>query len=84
MTYLDLIVMAQRRSKSIADAFADIEPNNPQCDELFKVLGMPYDEKKWAALSVSTDLFKLTWKQEYLNQVGGTETFYGRILKGEL
>lgn len=79
-----LIVMAQRRSKSIADAFADIESNNPQCDELFKVLGMPYDEKKWAALSVSTDLFKLTWKQEYPKQVGGTETFYGRILKGEL
>lgn len=79
-----LIVMAQRHSSEIAAGFDGIEPNNPKCDELFKVLGEPFDEKKWAVLSASTDLFKLTWKQEYPIRVGGMDTFYARILKGEL
>lgn len=76
-----LIVMAQRHCPSIADAFAAIEPNNPACDELFKVLDEPYDASKWSDLSSSTDLFKLTWKQEFPKQIEGAQTFYGELIK---
>lgn len=79
-----LIVMAQRHCPEIAAAFADIEPNNPECDELYKVLDEPYDANKWANLSSSTDLFKLTWKQEFPKQIDGSETFYGKLLEGGL
>lgn len=79
-----LIVMAQRHCPAIADAFAAIEPNNPACDELFKVLGEPYDEAKWRDLASSTDLFKLTWKQEFPPQSNGQSTFYAMLLEGDL
>ena len=79
-----MIVMAQRYDSSIADAFAAIEPNNPYCDNLYKVLGEPYDAGLWKELSEDTSLFKLTWKHEFHEQREGKPTFYAKLLKGEL
>ena len=76
-----LIVLAQRHDPWIAEAFNKIQPNNPQCDELFKILDQPYDEKQWGELSATTDLFKLTWKQDFPVEKNGKKTFYG-MLKG--
>lgn len=37
--FLDyLIVLVQKNCPSIAELFDHIEPNNPQCDELYKVM----------------------------------------------
>ncbi len=79
-----LIVMAQRHCPDIATAFAAIKPNNPACDELFKVLGESFDASKWAVLSKSTDLFKLTWKQDFFRTKDGSLTAYGMLLDGVL
>lgn len=79
-----LIVMVQRHNNRVADAFSSVKQNNPMCDELFKVLGTPYEQDDWNYLSADTDLFKLTWKQGFPKQIGGAETFYAKVLNGGL
>ena len=79
-----VIVLAQRHDMEIADAFAKIQPNNRWCDELFKVLGQPYDENVWKRISENTFLYKLTWKQSFDKHTGGKETFYGKLIDGTL
>ena len=74
-----LIVLAQRYDSWIAESFNKVQPNNPRCDELFKVLDQPYDENIWKELSVCTDLFKLTWKQDFPVERSGKKTFYGML-----
>ena len=61
-----------------------IVPNNPLCDELYKVLGDPFDEAKWNQLKENTSLFKLTWKQEYPMMKDGEKTFYGMLIESRL
>lgn len=75
-----MIVLAQRHNKDIADAFAAIKPNNPCCDDLYKALGEPYDEEVWSKLTEETNLFKLTWKQEFPLEKDGRPTFYHYVL----
>ena len=79
-----LIVLAQHRDSRIAQAFGQIVPNNPACDELGKVLGEPFDPKVWNQLREKTSLFKLTWKQDFPKQKNGQETFYAKLISGEL
>ena len=75
-----MIVLAQRHNKDIADAFSAIKPNNPRCDDLYRVLGEPYDEEVWSKLTEETNLFKLTWKQEFPLEKDGRPTFYQYVL----
>ena len=83
--FLDyLIVLAQRKDPRIAQIFEAIEPNNPNCDELSKLLGEPFDEARWNRIREGTYLFKLTWKQAFPLQKNGQETFYAKLLSGAL
>lgn len=83
--FLDyLIVLAQRHCEWIKKDFEAIVPNNPLCDELYKVLGDPFDEAKWNQLKENTSLFKLTWKQEYPMIKDGKKTFYGMLIESRL
>lgn len=83
--FLDyLVVLAQKNNSNIDKAFKTIPSNNPNCDELFKVLGKPFDEKKWDELKKDTALFKLTWKKEFPLNKDGKMTFYGMLLEGKL
>lgn len=79
-----VIVLAQKHIKDIDQMFKGIAPNNKNCDELFKVLGQPYDENTWKRISADTALYKLTWKQSFPKEVNGKETFYGKIIDGTL
>lgn len=79
-----LIVLAQKKDKNVAQLFDGIPNNNPNCDELFKVLQEPYNEKKWNEIKKDTILFKLTWKQKFLKEKDGVKTFYGKLIDGEL
>lgn len=79
-----MIVLAQRHDKQIAEAFRKIIPNNPCCDELYKILGEPYDEDIWQELKKDTALFKLTWKQDFPKKKDGCDTFYTKLLEGKL
>lgn len=76
-----LITLAIRHDTAMKEAFAAIPSNNPNCDELFKVLGNPYDERLWGKIGKETSLFKLTWKQVFPVEHDGEKTFYG-MLKG--
>ena len=78
------VVLSQRHCEQIAVLFKQIEPNNPCCDELFKVLGDPYNEQLWQNLKKKTSLFKLTWKQDFPKQIDGVPTFYGKLISNLL
>lgn len=79
--FLDyLIVKAIQDYREIAKAFSEIPPNNPNCDELLKVLSKQYDVQKWNELIKDTNLFKLTWKKSFEKEVDGQLTFYGKII----
>lgn len=83
--FLDyLIVLAQKNDNRIAEMFNKITPNNPNCDELFKVLDKPYDEKKWKQIREDTYLYKLTWKQNCSKNINDKLTFYGKIIEETL
>lgn len=83
--FLDyLIVQAQRQNDIVKEAFDLIEPNNPECDELLKILGNEYNESIWQQLKKETSLFKLTWKANFPKEILGNKTFYGKLIDGEL
>lgn len=79
-----MIVLAQKKDYRIKKAFSQIAPNNPCCDELYKILGKPFDENIWQELKKETSLFKLTWKQEFPKKQNGQDTFYAKLLVGKL
>ena len=83
-SWIILIVLVQRHCTAVKEAFAAITPNNPQCDDLFKCLGDVFNERHWESLIADTSLFKLTWKQEFPTEINGVETYYGRLLNGNL
>lgn len=83
--FLDyLIELAIKHDEYIGKKFSEIPSNNFQCDELLKVLGEKFDENKWLELLENTDLFKLTWKQNFQTKVNNKYTFYGMLLEGLL
>lgn len=83
--FLDyLIVLVQKKDSRIADEFQKIKPNNPECDELFKILNEEYNEDKWNELKKGTRLFKLTWKQSFAKEKNGKKTFYGKLCEETL
>lgn len=75
-----MIALAQRHDEKIAEEFSQIVPNNPMCDELYKVLGEPFSQEKWNELTKDTALFKLTWKQKFSKQIKKDDTFFGFIV----
>lgn len=78
------IVLVEENDAWARACFDAIKPNNPMCDELFKVLGDPYDSKQWNLLSRCTDLFKLTWKQSFPLNIEGKPTYYAKIVEEDL
>lgn len=78
------IVLSQKHVAKIANDYAHIKPNNKYCDELFKLLGTPYNEDIWKSIQVDTVLYKLTWKQSFPKEINGVPTFYGMLTSGEL
>ncbi len=78
------IVLSQKHIAEVSELFSGIQPNNPNCDELVKVLNEPFDETKWNMLKNETGLFKLTWKQEFSSSANGQRTFYAMIIDGTL
>ena len=83
--FLDyLIMLAERNCEEVRNAFEKVVPNNPRCDDLLTTLGEKYDELKWNRLKDNTQLFKLTWKADFPKDNSGKETFYGKLIKGEL
>lgn len=75
-----MIVLSQVKDSRIRDMFKKIAPNNPCCEDLYMVLGEPYDEDTWIKLKRNTSLFKLSWKQEFPKMKNGCETFYAKLL----
>ncbi|SFC61714.1 Capsular polysaccharide synthesis protein [Butyrivibrio sp. YAB3001] len=79
-----MIVLAQKHDKRIQNQFDRISPNNPKCDELIKVLNEQFDKDKWADLKTDTCLFKLSWKQKFIEEKDGKPTFYKYLIEGKL
>lgn len=70
------VSIALRHYPEIKSLFDNIPSNNPQCDELCKVLNDKFDNDKYNKLTKDTHLFKLTWKAKF-NKDG---TFYEYIV----
>lgn len=79
-----MIVLAQKYDKRIAKIFSDIKSNNPNCDELYKVLGDEFDIDKWKRIKQDTFLFKLSWKYQYSKEKNECSTFYGYLIDRKL
>lgn len=79
-----LMVLARNHCSAMETAFRAVPPNQPNCDELCKVLGEPFDEKRWMQMKQDTCLFKLTWKQRFPREKNGKLTFYAMLLEGKL
>lgn len=79
-----LMVLAQRHCPGMAQALREVRPNQPECDELCKVLAEPFDEEAWLKMKANTQLFKLTWKQSFPVEKNGKPTFYAMVLEGKL
>ncbi len=60
--------------------FEAVPENNPEVDSLRPILNEKWEAQKFAALSASTDFFKLTYKHVLRKELAGCETFYGHIL----
>lgn len=43
-----------------------------------------YNERHYESLIADSSLFKLTWKQEFPIEINGVETYYGKLLNGNL
>lgn len=74
---INLIIDNNSYYKSL---FECIPNNNPCCDDLFRLLNEPYDDKIWNDLKNETCLFKLSWKHKYSSIINGKKTFYGKII----
>ena len=79
-----MIVLAQKYDRRIAAQFQKIKPNNPECDELVKILGEPFSKEQWEELKKDTALFKLTWKQAFPKEKNGNQTFYSYLINENL
>lgn len=79
-----MIVLAQKHNPKIEKAFKCIPSNNPNCDELYKILHMPFDKEKWKKITENTGLFKLSWKNSYKEISSKSKTFYGKIVDEEI
>ena len=75
-----MVVLAQKNNKQIAEEFNKIPSNNPNCDELCKKLNEKYSNDEWNIICNNTDLFKLTWKQNFNSSKDNDLTFYGKII----
>lgn len=78
------IVLSQKHMAKIKSDYEQINPNNKNCDELFKVPGQPYDERVWRAICKDTFLYKLTWKQSFPKEINEKPTFYSMLVDSRL
>lgn len=74
-----MIELAKQNNNKIAKEFDKIEPNNKNCDELFKNLNKTYDSDMWDKLKENTSLFKLSWKYKYVKR-SNNKTFYQFVI----
>lgn len=78
-----MFVLAQEIDPDIKKLFNSIPENNPECDELCKILNLKYDLNTWNKLCYSTKLFKLTWKQKFKTEHHNKKTYFSHIMQGD-
>lgn len=82
-TFLDyLINIACEKHENFKEMFEEIPFNNEQCKKLLPLLRKPFDAVTYERLCQDTALFKLSWKEPYIDLSEGKPTFFA-FLKGE-
>ena len=79
-----MFVLAQEIDSNIRYEFQLICNNNPRCDDLFKFMPEIFDNNNWKMLCEDTNLFKLSWKHTFPHKKKRKDTFYSKLIKGEL
>lgn len=79
-----MIVLAQKHNKKIKKAFEEVPSNNPNCDELYKVLNTAFNQNKWEFIKKDTCMFKLSWKNNFKVETTSGKTFYGKMIDEEI
>lgn len=83
--FLDnLISIVIDNNNNVKELFNGIPTNNPQCDNLQKVINTEYNELTWNEMANDTQLFKLSWKREYCKTANGDQTYFAKIIRNEL
>ncbi|MBQ8522129.1 MAG: capsular polysaccharide synthesis protein [Clostridia bacterium] len=76
---IDLVYSNNYTVKCMID---NLEPNNENNEKLVALLNEPYKEEILKKLINNTNVFKLTWKQEFKLENEGKKTFYNYIING--
>ena len=76
-----MFVLAQQIDERIKNEFEKIIPNNPNCDELIKVINKEFNKDEWDKLKENTRLFKLSWKFKFKND---KQTFFRFLIDNKL
>ena len=79
-----LIMYAQNHDEEIRKEFSQIKESNINCENLAQLLNCEYDDNTWEKLKSNTAIFKLTWRQCFVDKIKEKDTFYAKVLKGEL
>lgn len=61
----------------------DVPLNNPNIERLAGEFNNPYSEEEWQKLKNNTHVFKLSWKEKYVQESNGS-TLYNEFLKDNL
>lgn len=56
-----------------------VDDNNQKVLDLESIINLPYDSKVFEQLTQNTVFFKSSWKHEHVDNVDGSETYFGHI-----
>ncbi len=79
-----IVLLQMLDPEHVGKAFAAVEPSNPRMADLLIHLNDQYDAGLWEEIQTDTSIFKLSWKVPVVRKVDGCETFYCKLLSGEL
>ncbi len=75
------VELAYQDFPEVKNLLDSVPLNNPEIEGLRPLLNSPWNDEKFAVLTISTNFFKLTWKHKFEKIISGHETFYGHIVK---
>ena len=82
---LDYVYDLLYQSNDAIRDMVDSNPyNNPDVNYLYSHLNLPYNESEWEKVCKQTYIHKLSWKEEYKKQVDNQDTYYGKLVVGNL
>lgn len=75
-----LIDLVYSNCEKVQKMIDDVKFDNLNNEKLVGLMNQPFNEVVFNELRVNTNVFKLTWKKEFIKEVNGKQTFYDYII----